>query len=151
MRVIDRDPRYGLRRAGAATLAALALFVTAKEGSKVIDNAFSSGNNTYQPASDPVTTTLREGWIAPNTHLRTDPTRIESASISNSCAAPIGAAVLGDIEVTIEEGRDGNGPWAGIPLDRLPADIQQSCSKDADGTVWVANRYVHEDASIYLP
>ncbi|HSH56008.1 MAG TPA: hypothetical protein VK983_04245 [Candidatus Limnocylindrales bacterium] len=37
-----------------------------------------------------------------------------------------------------------NGPFVGIPLDRLPKDVQDSdCSQDADGIVWIAGVSVH--------
>jgi hypothetical protein len=76
-------------------------------------------------------------FIRTEPHRATDPEHFSS----NDCYRA-NAAVVFDATTVYESTDDPNGPYYGFELKILPENVQEACSGDKDGVVWVTERVI---------
>lgn len=122
----------------------LPLVVTMLSGSLALSGC-STGNIDLAEAD--LKNVLAENiFIDDGSTLRTDPTKLDDADGgTNACVIKRKAAIpLDDQQIFIADGLGSyaNGPWVGIEVANLPADVQGDCADDKDGIVWVVQSQV---------
>jgi|GEM_PF-3185573 len=142
--------RLNPRRIGAGALVLLTTGLAAAgalKGAEVLDKT----NERFTPTDATSKVYLGRAIISASperqVYVREDPHMYdpESTGSNNKCAA-----ITEDTQLTTHFGgraflqerpHNANGPVYGIPLGNMPFDIQEKCSEDRDGLVWiVANK-----------
>lgn len=103
------------------------------------------GNSELQDSSI-TNIEIKDAFITDGSTFRHDAARIiDGDGGDNACMSEVKAAVLVEDQSGFRSdgiGFDANGPWIGLKLEGLPDNVQERCSKDKDGIVWVVQSQV---------
>lgn len=135
------EGRLSTKKALVATLAGIAVAV----GVSKISGGENSGNVSYASASSTNELSLNGRILQDGTNIRFSPgVGEDSAGTSNRCSKASGDIALRETAILDSDIDPHNGPWAGIDIDTLPKNVQEDCSSDKDGRVWVSQQYIQE-------